>query len=274
MDSASEGPRVGGLAHALWSLALPSRFEAREPVAMEAYAVSRRRGVAPLYDVYLPDGPGPHPSVILVHGGGFVLGSRRMKPVRLLATRLADAGFASCAIDYRLLFRGGALAAQVADVDTAATFWRSRCEAFGCDPERISMAGFSAGAALMLLHAGRTEAPYHRLVSIYGATEFDRMGGRRAGLLLRLVLETNDRRAWRERSPAAFAHHPAPLLVMHGTADRLVPVAQAERLYARRNARGLPTDLELVERMPHGWLNDAALPETEQAIERVISFLR
>ena len=72
----------------------------------------------------------------------------------------------------------------------------------------------------------------------------------------------------------SLTKHPAPLLVMHGTADRLVPVAQAERLYARRNARGLPTDLELVERMPHGWLNDAALPETEQAIERVISFLR
>ena len=237
------------------------------------YAGGGRRGIPPLCDVYLPTGSRPYPSVIVVHGGGFVIGHRRMKPVRLVATRLCEAGFAVCAIDYRLLFRGGGLAVQVEDVTAAATFWRSEQARFGCDPSRVSMLGFSAGAALMLLHAARSE-PYHRLVNVYGAVDLHRVSGRRAELLLGALTGTRERRAWEAMSPSAHAHTPSPLLTIHGTRDALVPVAHATRLHEARRARGLPSELELVEGMPHGWLNDASLPETERAVQRVIAFLR
>jgi len=255
-------------------LAGPARFEALEPThAGVPYTGRRRRGVSPLCDVYLPTGPGPHASVIVVHGGGFVIGHRRMKPVSLIATRLCQAGLAVCSVDYRLLLRGGGLDAQVEDVTTAATFWRSEHRRFGCDPARVSMLGFSAGAALMLLHAAKSE-PYHRLVNIYGAVDFHRMSGRRAEVLLRMLTGTRDRRAWEEMSPSTHAHMPTPILTIHGTHDKLVPVAQAKRLHEARRARGLPSELEIVEGMPHAWLNDASLPETDRAVQRVIAFLR
>ncbi len=267
-------PRSGGLLQALALLARPARFEALEPThGAVPYARVKRRGVRPLCDVYLPPEPGPRPSVIVVHGGGFLIGHRRMKPVRFVATRLCRAGFAVCAVDYRLVLRGGGLDAQVADVTAAATFWRSELDRFRCDPARVSMLGFSAGASLMLLHAAAS-APYHRLVNVYGAMDFDRMGGRRAELLIRMVTGTADRSAWRERSPGAHAHMASPLLTIHGTRDELVPVAHATRLHEARRARGLPSELELVPGMPHGWINDASLPETERAVERVIAFLR
>jgi acetyl esterase/lipase len=273
--TAPRDPRTGGLLHALWTLARPARFDALEP-AHEAVAYSRapRRGIAPLCDVYLPEGRGPHPSVIVVHGGGFVIGSRRMKPVRLVATRLCKEGFGVCALDYRLLLRGGGLSEQVDDVAEGAAFWRAECERFGCDPSRISMLGFSAGAALMLLHAGTCRHAYHRLVSIYGPVDFDRMSGRRAELLLGMVLGTRDKRVWKERSPSARAHVATPLLVVHGTHDDLVPVGHATRLFEARRARGLPTEIEIVEGMRHGWLNDASLPETDHAVSRIVAFLR
>ncbi len=65
-----------------------------------------------------------------------------------------------------------------------------------------------------------------------------------------------------------------PLLVMHGTHDAMVPVEHAHRLHAARVARGLPTELELVPGMDHGWINDASLPETEHALARIVAFLR
>ncbi|CAN5925084.1 hypothetical protein BH11MYX4_BH11MYX4_20340 [soil metagenome] len=261
--------------HALATLASPARFTAREPThASVPYARRSGRGVAPLCDVYLPAGTGPHPSVVVVHGGGFVIGHRRMKPVRLVATRLCDAGFAVCAVDYRLLLRGGGLDAQVADVTAAAEFWWAACARFDCDPQRVSMLGFSAGASLMLLHAGRSERSYHRMVSIYGALDFHRMTGRGAELLIGMVLGTRDRRAWRERSPSSHAHMKSPLLTIHGTHDDLVPVAHATRLHETRLALGLPSELELVPGMRHGWLNDASLPESEQAVARLLTFLR
>jgi len=42
-----------------------------------------------------------------VHGGGFTVGSRAMKPMRLLATACRRAGWASLTFDYRLVPRGG-----------------------------------------------------------------------------------------------------------------------------------------------------------------------
>jgi acetyl esterase/lipase len=260
--------------HALLTLAQPPRFEPCAPTHADlAYAEGRRRGIAPLCDVYLPTSGGTGASVIVVHGGGFVIGHRRMKPVLLLATRLVEAGYAVCAIDYRLCFRGGGLPDQVTDVEAAAAFWRRECARFGCDPERISLLGFSAGATLSLLHASETEHAYHRLISIYGVTDFERVAGRRAELLLRVAIGTGDRRAWRQYSPVARPHPPTPLLLIHGTEDRLVPVSHAHRLHRERSQAGHPTELVLVPGMRHGWLNDASLNESEEAVVRVLDFL-
>jgi acetyl esterase/lipase len=275
VSTAPPDPRTGGLLYSLSVLARPARFEALEPThGAVRYAARSRRGIAPLCDVYLPPESGAHPSVVIVHGGGFVIGHRRMKPVRLLATRLCRAGFAVCTVDYRLLFRGGRLDAQVEDVTAAATFWRAESARFGCDPARISMLGLSAGASLMILHAGTSPHTYHRLVSLYGAIDFDRFAGRRAELVLGMILGTRDRRAWKQKSPAMYADMKAPLLTIHGTDDDLVPVGHATRLHESRIARGLPSELELVPGMRHGWMSDASLPESEQAIARVLTFLR
>ena len=58
-------------------------------------------GHALLLDLHVPDGPGPFPAAILVHGGGFDAGSRatNMSPT---FQPLADAGFAWFSIDYRM----------------------------------------------------------------------------------------------------------------------------------------------------------------------------
>ena len=61
----------------------------------------RADGVPLLLDVHVPDGPGPFPTAILVHGGGFDEGSKSTN-VRPLFEPLTEAGYVWFSIDYRL----------------------------------------------------------------------------------------------------------------------------------------------------------------------------
>src|ERR1017187_4727448 len=58
-------------------------------------------GHALLLDLHIPDGPGPFPAAILVHGGGFDGGSKSTN-CRPLFEVLANAGIAWFSIDYRM----------------------------------------------------------------------------------------------------------------------------------------------------------------------------
>src|SRR6266851_3708483 len=62
---------------------------------------ARPDGKPVLLDLHVPDGPGPFPAAILVHGGGFDEGSKSTN-VRPLFEPLTNAGFAWFSIDYRM----------------------------------------------------------------------------------------------------------------------------------------------------------------------------
>ncbi|CAG0968296.1 Monoacylglycerol lipase [Myxococcaceae bacterium] len=273
-DATIAPPKSSGILRSLYQLASPPAFDPR-PAHVEGVRYGDRRGagVAPLADVYLPDGRGPHASVLLIHGGGFVIGSRRMKPVRYLATRLCEAGIAAAAIDYRLIFRGGRLAEALADVDAAARWWRATSASYGIDPDRIAVAGLSAGATLAVLAAAAAPERFHRIVSFFGVYDFAVLNGRLASSMRRLLLQSRDREVWARHSPLARATMPTPLLLLHGTADTLVPIEHARRLHARRSELGLPVELIEYPGIPHGFLNDATLPESRAAADAVIRFL-
>ena len=85
-----------------WSAALAGLALLAAPPENRKDVEFARPGVKPLLlDLHVPDGPGPFPAAILVHGGGFDEGSRSTN-VRPLFDPLSDAGFAWFSIDYRL----------------------------------------------------------------------------------------------------------------------------------------------------------------------------
>lgn len=205
------------------------------------------RGTPRLADVYLP-ATRHERSVVIVHGGGWVIGSRTMKPVRFLASRLAAEGLAVCAIDYRLMFRGGRLADATSDVVEAIGWWSDRTTALGLDPRGITLIGLSAGASLSMLAASR--APTVRaLACCFGVYELDAL----PGVVARLLVGSGDREVWRARSPVAIEQPAVPTLLLHGSADRLVSARQSERLAAHRTSLGLPTRLVIYEGARHGF---------------------
>lgn len=250
------------------------RGEPTEAIAPAATGVRYRahasRGIEPLADLYLPANPSGA-SVVLVHGGGFVIGSRTMKPMRLLAARLSRARIAVCAIDYRMIFRGGRLAEALDDVAAAHEFWGERASGYGLDPARISMIGLSAGGTLAMLAAARAaRGTLHRLASCFGLYEIDHLQGP-ASVLPRLLFGTADRAAWRTRSPGRANQPAIPTLLVHGDEDRLVPVEQARRLAARREELGLPTKLVVYPAAPHGFFNIAGSAAADAATSELIA---
>lgn len=260
--------RYRALAHALWSLRTPSFFEEARPVERAVpYRARAPSGVAPLLDVYLPTAS-TGASAVLVHGGGFVIGSREMKPMRFLASSLTRAGAAVCTIDYRLVFRGGRLDEAVDDVRTALAFWRDRAPRYDLDPARISLVGLSAGATLAMLAASSEEdTSLGRLVCVFGLYDPTHLTGPLAHVLPRLLFGTPERERWLDRSPVRCRQPRVPTLMLHGTADGLVPVEQAQRLAAHRESQGLPTRLVLYPGAPHGFFNYPSPVASEGARE-------
>jgi acetyl esterase/lipase len=233
-------------------------FEEAQPVESGVRyrsSITRTRGIAPLGDAYAPRHRTDGASVVLVHGGGFVVGSRRMLAMRHVASRLIGAGVGVFAIDYRMLFRGGGLDEALEDVLAATDHWSARCDRYGLDPSKISLAGLSAGATLSFLAAARAEGRIRTLTCVFGLYELDGLRGPLASWLPRLLLRTSDDRVWRARSPAHSAQPSVPTLLLHGTADGLVEVSQARRLAARRRALGLPTRLVEQAGAPHAYFN-------------------
>lgn len=239
-------------------------------LAAVAYAGRDRRGIAPLADVYVPERP-TGASAVLVHGGAFVIGSRRMKPTRYLATRLASAGIGVCAFDYRMIFRGGRLDEALADVRDALAFWRGESARLGLDPARVTLIGNSAGGTLALLAAAAAgPGELASVIACFGLYELDHLRGPLAELLPRLLFRTAKRSTWNARSPYGAPQPTVPTLLLHGTADGLVPVEQARRLAALREQQGLPTRLVVYEDAPHGFFNDDH-PAREPAVREIVS---
>lgn len=110
-------------------------------------------------DRWLPEGDGPFPGVLIIHGGGWKYGDLRqgVEPAALAA---AAAGLVAVSPNYRLS-EEAPWPAQLDDVACALRWMRSNAEALRLDPDRIAVAGHSAGGhlALMLAEAPEREPP-------------------------------------------------------------------------------------------------------------------
>ncbi|WP_328647666.1 alpha/beta hydrolase fold domain-containing protein [Amycolatopsis sp. NBC_00348] len=230
-------------------------------------------GFRPLeLDLHLPSGPGPHPAIVYLHGGGWRRGSRRTTIPASLCPTLAERGFAVAAVDYRLSGEAR-FPAQLEDVRAAITWLRSEV-----DCAATFLWGESAGAHLALL-AALDGGDVDGVVAWYPPTDLLGLPGdvdgaadvSREAELLGVDPAADPERA-RAASPLTFAHRNAPpILLMHGDADDLVPPAQSERLASALRAVGAPVELDLVPGARHMW-TDAR--DVGAIVDRSVQFLR
>jgi acetyl esterase/lipase len=101
-------------------------------------------------DLYIPEGEGPFPLVLLVHGGAFLMGDKAAGDAITGVDQLLSLGYAVASVNYRL--SGEALApAQIQDVKAAVRFLRANAQEYKLNPEKFGAWGGSAGGSLVSL---------------------------------------------------------------------------------------------------------------------------
>ena len=257
----SAGP--GPLPSRLRPAALVSGHRGAGPRSVRE-VVYRFDGGRPLtLDLLLPGGPAPAggwPVVVAIHGGGW----RRFDKEQYLpkVAALARAGFAVVAPDYTLSAPGRpSWPAAFADVQAAVGWVRSQAPADHFDPSRIAAIGESAGGNLAALLG--TEPPaaarVAAVVDFFGPTDLARLARESpaaAGAVTQFLggsaAEVPDRDA--AASPVDHVTPgAAPMLLVQGTADPVVPPDQSEELAAALAAAGVPERLVLVPGAGHGF---------------------
>ncbi|OYQ31292.1 hypothetical protein CHU93_04450 [Sandarakinorhabdus cyanobacteriorum] len=139
---------------------------ASKPVLVEAY------GTAPAQvgELRLPAGPGPHPVVIVIHGGCWWKGFATKQNTAALASRLTEKGFATWNIEYRQAgetapdgkYSGDAGAGwpgTFRDWAAATDHLRELAKRYPLDLARVAVTGHSAGAHAALWVASRHKLP-------------------------------------------------------------------------------------------------------------------
>lgn len=209
-------------------------------------------------DVYMPPEPPPppgRPAVIFVHGGGWRQFHRDVNTEH--ARRLADVGYVTVNIDYRLVPEGGAYPAAVQDVLCALSFTRANAAAWGIDPARIAMWGYSAGGHLVSLAGVAADLPDHQpdcaagpttapAAVISGAGPEDLRALPQVDTIIDFMGGTPDEvpRHYDAASPLYQVRPGAPpFLLVHGTDDWLVDISHSERMRDRLRAVGTAADL-------------------------------
>lgn len=107
-------------------------------------------------ELRLPDGPGPHPVAIVVHGGCW-LARYDIAHIRALAEALTEEGFAAWVVEYRRVGNpGGGWPGTFRDVADGADFLRELADEFPLDLDRVIAVGHSAGGHFALWLAARS----------------------------------------------------------------------------------------------------------------------
>jgi len=210
-------------------------------------------------DLHVPPGPGPHPVIVLIHGGSWQARYGRLV-MRPLAGDLLRRGWASWNVEYRRVGNGGGWPHTFADV-AAAIDHLPDVDA-SLDLARVSLLGHSAGGHLALWAAGRENLPpgapgvredgpsvrprgviaQAGVCDLAGAYRRWRGGPARA-----LMGGGPDEVAARYDAgdPLRLLPLPMPALLVHGTEDRTVSI-ELSRSYARA-ALAAGSEVELVE---------------------------
>ena len=254
-------------------------------------------------DLYAPPAGAarPAPAVLYVHGGGFVLGDRKLGG---LGGRLANAsgallpqlravlnrrGFLVASIDYRLppLSRWPA---QLQDASCAVRFLRSHAGALGIDPDQIGAWGSSAGGTLVALlglagvdggqPTGQSSA-VQAVVDMFGAADLtdlsDSAAFPRAVARIALGGSPGVRRAaspltYLPAGRTAGVGNLPPFLLLHGIDDQDMPPRHSQELARQLAAAGIPVRLVLVQGAGHGLDSPGQQPTPGQLTELVADF--
>ena len=231
-------------------------------------------------DLARPQGEGPFPAIVFIHGGGWSGGSRQGYRGEL--QEAAKRGYVAATISYRLMKYDEAkketttatvnFPAQIHDAKAAIRWVRANAKKHHVDPNRIGVTGGSAGGHLSLL-VGLTDpasglegesgnpgqsSRVQAVVNVFGPTDMAFCFKKSSvAWIFRLFMggtpdEVGER--YKAASPITYvSKDDPPVLTLHGDKDALVPVEQAKVLDEKMKAVGASHTLMVFKGQGHGF---------------------
>ena len=119
--------------------------------------------------LFFPDGDGPFPAVIDLHGGAWNRGD--LTTCRERDEALAEAGLVAAAIDFR--HAGDGYPTSLADINYAVRWLKAHAGEHRVDTSRVGLSGQSSGGHLAMLAAMRPDDPRYAAIPLDGAPDVD-----------------------------------------------------------------------------------------------------
>jgi acetyl esterase/lipase len=245
--------------------------------------------------VYQPQGAGPFPLLLEVHGGAWSGSDRTLDA--LIDQTLAASGIVVAAIDFRQAPRDP-YPASVADVNYATRWLKVHARDFNADPRTLGGMGMSSGGHLLMLSAMRPRDPRYAgmpltapagtnatlryfiglcpILDPYARYAFAQQTNRPD-----LIKATDDYfrsdRAMQEGNPTLALSRGErvdrpPALILQGTADRNVTPEMQQRFVAAYRAGGGAADVAIFPDTPHAFTLTPG-PATDRAIALAKAFI-
>jgi acetyl esterase/lipase len=247
-------------------------------------------------DIYLPTGEAPYPTLFMVHGGGYVFGSKGI--LNQTAQHFVGLGYAVVAPNYRLAPQY-TYPAQIEDLFCALAWTLEHADQYNLDRERFVLLGESAGAngAAMLATVDDparyltdcqdsipTDFEAQAVVALYMPVDLASCECEAARSMAALYLGVEEadmerteqlRELWREASPLTWIDNSDPaFLLIHGSADDLVPISESEMFAEAYRAVGGVVDFITLEGAPHGFFAYPYFPAARTSFVQIETWLQ
>ena len=272
-------------------------YDLKQSFGLDVTKVEYRRdlNVSWMARVYQPQGTGPFPVMLDVHGGRWNRGTRTNAEV--MDRALAESGIVVASIEFRLA-PDHPYPAQVADINYGTRWLKAHARDFKADPGSIGAIGSSSGGHGVFLSGMRPHDPRYAALPLDEAPELD--------ATLNYILacwpvvdpharylyaqETNNEglvaatNAYFTSSDGVTEGNPhmilqrgemvtlPPAFIIQGTEDDNIPVPATKEFAEAYRRSGGEIQLEIFDGMPHGFGYRRG-PETDRAVDLVKAFI-
>lgn len=238
-------------------------------------------GSEQLLDFYLPEGNGPFPVVIFIHGGGWSKGDKSENS-EVYIPKLLENGIAVAPINYRLA-REGKFPAMIEDAACAVRFLRSEANYFNIDPDNIGVFGGSAGGHLASLLGTMDDGDFlgdgfyseysNRVKAVgdlYGPIDLTIEQPGVTSQILKNVFGETTFSDMGFASPINYVSADDPaFIIFHGVDDEIIPISQSEAFYQALSSVGVSVEFIKVQSAGHAFVPSTKGVKTSPSVPQI-----